>query len=86
MSCSESSNAFSDGETCRSDDGDTCAICERKMDEAMREAKAEYDAASPMERLYNRLDGDLARKKAYAEDMYSCGREHLLTEDEKELL
>ncbi len=86
MICTEESNAWDDGERCASDDGAPCAICFRKMDKAMREAKAEYDSTSPMDRLYDRLDGDLARKKAYAEDMDAAGRGHLLRDEEKDLL
>lgn len=80
--CTEESNAYSDGESC--EDGSDCPVCEPKRAAAMREAKAEYDATSPMDRLYDRLDGDLARKKAYAEDMIGSGHEHLLTDDERE--
>jgi hypothetical protein len=45
--------------------------------------REEYDRASPEERLYARLDGDLARKKAYVEDMIGAGRGHLLRDDER---
>lgn len=80
MSCTEESNAYDDGEVCHADDGEPCAICARKAAETMREALAEYN---PLDRLYNRLDGDLARKKAYAEDMIDAGRGHLLRDDER---
>lgn len=79
--CTEDSNAFDDGEVCRNDD---CWICEDKVRVAT--LRALHDDYNPLDRLYDRLDGDLARRKAYAEDMYAAGREHLLTEDEKDTL
>lgn len=61
MTCTEDSNAFNDGEHCSSDEDGPCAICRRKVNEALNEAAQSYSA--PLERLYDALDHDLERRK-----------------------
>jgi hypothetical protein len=61
MICTETSNAFDDGEHCVSEEDGPCAICRRKVNEAMEEAMQSY--STPLERLYDALDHDLERRK-----------------------
>jgi len=66
-----------DGRPCSDPETDEpCAQCSAAMDEALREAWAEYAAASPAER----------DPVGYARDMVDGGRGHLLTEEDRSWL